>query len=214
MHPHRLFRRLDRKREFPAAPAVSIMAPLAAARDVELEFEARLDAAPIRAHAPALHDILINLIDNAIRYNASGGSVVVSVFFEDGRYLTRVSDNGPGIAPEHRERVFDRFYRISANDRPPGSGLGLSIVRTLLQQSAGTIALTDGIRRRRPCGHHRFSCRLTAGLPTVACSWRHASKDDRGLRSSIPQRRTPWRGNRLLSTEAPHHSPVACAMSR
>jgi two-component system sensor histidine kinase TctE len=121
------------------------MAPLAAVRDVDLEFEARLDAAPIRAHAPALHDILINLIDNAIRYNASGGSVVVSVFFEDGRYLTRVSDNGPGIAPEHRERVFDRFYRIPANDRPPGSGLGLSIVRTLLQQSAGTIALSDGI---------------------------------------------------------------------
>ncbi|HZR73240.1 sensor histidine kinase [Bradyrhizobium sp.] len=128
-----------------ASEAVSIMAPLAAARDVDLEFEARLDAAPIRAHAPALHDILINLIDNAIRYNANGGSVVVSVFFEDGRYLTRVSDDGPGIAPEHRERVFDRFYRIPANNRPPGSGLGLSIVRTLLQQSAGTIALTDGI---------------------------------------------------------------------
>jgi two-component system sensor histidine kinase TctE len=128
-----------------ASEAVSIMAPLAAARNVELEFEARLDSAPVHADPPALHDILTNLIDNAIRYNRSGGSVVVSVFFEDGRHAARISDNGPGIAPEHRERVFDRFYRIPATNRAPGSGLGLSIVRTLLAQSEGTIALMDGI---------------------------------------------------------------------
>jgi two-component system, OmpR family, sensor histidine kinase TctE len=96
----------------------------------------------------SLHDILTNLIDNAIRYSGSGGSVVVSVFSEDGRYAACISDNGPGIAPEHRERVFDRFYRIPATNHPAGSGLGLSIVRTLLQQAAGTISLANGMGGR------------------------------------------------------------------
>jgi signal transduction histidine kinase len=127
-----------------ASEAVGIMAPLAAARNVELAFEAEVDSAPVRADPPALHDMLTNLIDNAIRYNESGGSVVVSVFSEDGRYTARISDNGPGIAPEHRERVFDRFYRIPATNRLAGSGLGLSIVRTLLRQAAGTMSLANG----------------------------------------------------------------------
>ena len=131
-----------------ASEAVGIMAPLAAAKNVELAFEAKLDSAPVRADPPALHDILTNVIDNAIRYSGSGGSVVVSVFSEDGRYAARISDNGPGIAPEHRERVFDRFYRIPATNRPAGSGLGLSIVRTLLQQAAGTISLANGMEGR------------------------------------------------------------------
>ena len=95
-----------------------------------------------------LHDILTNLIDNAIRYNQDSGSVVVSVLATNGRYAVKIADDGPGIASEHRERVFDRFYRIPAVKRPAGSGLGLSIVRTLVQQGAGTIALTDGIGGR------------------------------------------------------------------
>jgi two-component system, OmpR family, sensor histidine kinase TctE len=128
-----------------ASEAVGTMAPLAAARNVELAFEAEGDRAAVRADPAALHDILTNLIDNAIRYNRSGGLVVVSVHPEDGRYAAKISDDGPGIAPEHRERVFDRFYRVPATNRSPGSGLGLPIVRTLLHQSGGTIALTDGI---------------------------------------------------------------------
>jgi two-component system, OmpR family, sensor histidine kinase TctE len=128
-----------------ASEAVGIMAPLAADKNVEIAFEAEVDFAPVRAEPSALHDILTNLIDNAIRYNSSGGSVIVSVAASEGRYAARISDNGPGIAPEHRERVFDRFYRIPAANRPAGSGLGLPIVRTLLQQSGGTIALTNGI---------------------------------------------------------------------
>lgn len=128
-----------------ASEAVGIMAPLASARNVELAFEAEVNSAPVCTEPSALHDILTNLIDNGIRYNRNGGSVVVRVFSEEGRYAVRISDTGPGIAPEHRERVFDRFYRVPATNRPAGSGLGLSIVRTLLQQSGGTISLTDGI---------------------------------------------------------------------
>jgi signal transduction histidine kinase len=95
-----------------------------------------------------LHDILTNLIDNAIRYNHDGGSVVVSILSSGGGYEVRIADSGPGIAREHRERVFDRFYRVPATNHPAGSGLGLSIVRALLRQSAGTIKLTEGIGGR------------------------------------------------------------------
>ncbi|UVO31427.1 sensor histidine kinase [Bradyrhizobium arachidis] len=128
--------------------AVGTMAPFAAAKNVELAFEPEVDRAPVNAEPSMLHDILTNLIDNAIRYNHDGGSVVVGVFAGNGRYGVKIADDGPGIAPEHRERVFDRFYRIPAANRPAGSGLGLSIVRTLLRQDAGTIELTEGIGGR------------------------------------------------------------------
>jgi two-component system sensor histidine kinase TctE len=125
--------------------AVTTMAPFAAAKNVELAFESEISWAPVKAEPSMLHDILTNLIDNAIRYNQDGGSVVVSVLATSGRYAVKVADDGPGIASEYRQRVFDRFYRIPAVKHPAGSGLGLSIVRTLVQQGAGTIALADGI---------------------------------------------------------------------
>lgn len=127
-----------------ASEAVGMMAPFAAARSVDLAFEPTVTSAPVRAAASTLHDILTNLIDNAIRYSHEGGSVVVSIFADGERYAVKISDDGPGIAPEHRERVFDRFYRIPAADRPAGSGLGLPIVRASLQQCGGTISLADG----------------------------------------------------------------------
>lgn len=125
--------------------AVVTMVPLATARNIELAFETELDTAPLQVEPAMLHDILTNLIDNAIRYNRQAGAVVVSILSGTGRYAVRIADNGPGIAEEHRERVFDRFYRVPAADRPAGSGLGLSIVQRLVQQISGTIALSEGI---------------------------------------------------------------------
>lgn len=128
--------------------AMSVMAPFAAAKNVELAFESDTDHAPVGAQPPILHDILTNLIDNAIRYNHEGGSVIVGIVSGDGEYAVKIADDGPGIAREHHQRVFDRFYRIPAPNRPAGSGLGLSIVRTLLQQGSGSIELAEGIGGR------------------------------------------------------------------
>lgn len=141
-----------------ASEALAMMAPLAAAKNIELAFESAVVDAPVNADPSMLHDILTNLIDNAIRYNQDGGTVIVSIFSINDRYAVRVADNGPGISPEHRERVFDRFYRIPAADRPAGSGLGLSIVRALLRQSDGTIELATGIEGR--------GLAVTISLPT------------------------------------------------
>ena len=127
------------------ADVMSMLAPLAAARNVELAFEADVDSAHARIQQPILHEVLTNLIDNAIRYSGDGGSVIVRVFADGEQCAVRVCDDGPGIARELHERVFDRFYRVPSANRPPGSGLGLSIVRALLQQSVATIQLADGI---------------------------------------------------------------------
>ena len=145
--------------------AVGTMAPFAAAKNVELAFESEVDHAPVNADPSMLHDILTNLVDNAIRYNQDNGSVVVSVLATNDRYAVKIADDGPGIATEHRERVFDRFYRIPAAERPAGSGLGLSIVRTLVRQGAGTIALTDGIGGRGLAVTVSFAAGDTAQAP-------------------------------------------------
>ena len=140
--------------------AMSLMAPFAAAKNVDLAFESDIDQAPVAAQPSMLHDILTNLIDNAIRYTHEGGSVIVGILADHGGYAVRIADDGPGIARDHRTRVFDRFYRIPAADRPAGSGLGLSIVRTLLQQAAGTIELAEGIDGRGLGVTVRFPARL------------------------------------------------------
>jgi two-component system, OmpR family, sensor histidine kinase TctE len=151
-----------------AREAVAFMAPLAIAGNVDLAFEVEVESAAVRSDPAALHDILINLIDNAIRYNRRGGSVVVSVGAEQGRCVVCISDDGPGIAPEHRERVFDRFYRIPASDRPSGSGLGLSIARTLARQNGGAIALSDGIGGRGLTISISFAATKSALIPPRA----------------------------------------------
>jgi len=78
-----------------------------------------------------IYEIIYNLCDNAIRYNVDGGKVTVCVHKEEKRILLSVSDTGIGIAPEHRSRVFERFYRVdkSHSKETGGTGLGLAIVK-------------------------------------------------------------------------------------
>ncbi len=86
-----------------------------------------------------------NLVDNAVRYTPVGGRVDLSVEETTGGNgaLLRVIDNGPGISPNERRRVFDRFYRPPGT-LPPGSGLGMAIVKTVADAHGASIALGDG----------------------------------------------------------------------
>jgi len=99
---------------------------------------------PVSAHGSAagLRTVLSNLVDNAVRYTPAGGSVDVAVAHEDEQAVVEVSDSGPGIPPEERARVFDRFYR-RAGDGPEGSGLGLAIVKQVVERQGGSIELED-----------------------------------------------------------------------
>ena len=96
----------------------------------------------VQGDAAALHVLVGNLVDNGIRYTPAGGSVEVSVRAADAAAELTVSDTGPGIPPEARERVFDRFYRHQASGT--GSGLGLAIVREIAQRHHASVELGDG----------------------------------------------------------------------
>ena len=90
-----------------------------------------------------LHEIVFNLCDNAIKYNRDGGSVSVDVKASDDGAVLTVSDTGIGIAPEDRQRVFERFYRVdkSRSKEVGGTGLGLSIVKHAVMDMGGSINL-------------------------------------------------------------------------
>lgn len=99
--------------------------------------EARLDGEIVR-------QVVGNLVSNAIRYNRSQGRVEVRLSAEaDDRVAIAVADTGIGIPPEHRERVFERFYRVDAHRsrQTGGTGLGLAIVKHLVQLMGGAVAV-------------------------------------------------------------------------
>lgn len=105
------------------------LAPAAAARGIELHVGG--EAAHVRGVPAILDEMIANLVDNGIKYGREGGSVRVDThILPDGVRLT-VADTGVGIAPEHQEKVFERFYRVdkSHSRATGGTGLGLSIVK-------------------------------------------------------------------------------------
>ena len=92
-----------------------------------------------------LETLLSNLVDNALRYTPSGGVVDVIVDTLDGAPVLRVIDNGPGLPPDERARVFDRFYRGPlTSDSQAGSGLGLAIVRAIADRHGAVVSLHTG----------------------------------------------------------------------
>ena len=123
-----------------AQDAASIWVPRALAKDLDLGFE--LEAAPIAGDARLLRDLLDNLIENAIRYTPAGGSITVRTAVEAGNAVLSVVDDGPGIPPDQREQVFQRFYRVPGAIGD-GSGLGLAIVQEIMNVHAGRVTIDD-----------------------------------------------------------------------
>lgn len=97
----------------------------------------------IRADQERIREMVINLVDNAVKYNRPGGRVDVSVRQMDGKVILTVADTGIGIPLEHQERVFERFYRVDKgrSRKSGGTGLGLSIVRHTAEHYGGVVAL-------------------------------------------------------------------------
>jgi len=102
------------------------------------------ESLPVLASQYRIKQILINLVDNAIKYNKKGGRVYIRATREPDRVIAiRVKDTGEGISPEHMARVFERFYRVdkSHSREMGGTGLGLSIVKHIAQLYDGTAAV-------------------------------------------------------------------------
>ncbi len=118
--------------------------PLAAARQIELEWHSGEDVA-LQGDEELLRRMVVNLLDNAIRYTPAGGRVSASLEAQGPEVRIRISDNGIGIAPEATTRVFERFYRADkARSRQQGGfGLGLSIVKWIAESHHGGVELSS-----------------------------------------------------------------------
>lgn len=117
--------------------------PRALARDIDLGLAADTAPARIRGNSVLLRELLANLVDNAIRYTHKGGRITVGLRDAGERVVLAVEDDGPGIAPEDRERVFERFQRL-AESRSDGCGLGLAIVREIARAHAAEARIDEG----------------------------------------------------------------------
>lgn len=117
------------------------LAGQAQAKDIDLGFEqAGSGPTVVAARGLAVREIAMNLVDNAIRYTQRGGMVTTRIEGSRDAVTLLVEDNGPGIAPSERERVFERFYRIHDGDSA-GSGLGLPIVREFASRIGASVEL-------------------------------------------------------------------------
>ena len=129
-----------------ARRAADDLTPLAEAKGVSLAVEAD-EALQVQAVGESLAILAINLVDNAVRYGQPGGRVIARARREGNDAVLEVSDDGPGIPPAERDRVFDRFYR-GGGTGIPGSGLGLAIARQIAELHAGRIELDEGLDGR------------------------------------------------------------------
>jgi signal transduction histidine kinase len=94
-----------------------------------------------------LEQVAANLIDNAVKYTPTGGRVVVDVRREDGSAILRVRDTGPGIPADELPRIFDRLFRGDTSRTERGLGLGLSLVRAIVQAHGGEVTVSSEVGR-------------------------------------------------------------------
>jgi signal transduction histidine kinase len=124
------------------------MAPLAASRKQTLEFHAEGSELLVDADPDRLQQVLVILIDNAIKYTPEGGRIDVSARGDaPDSAVVEVADTGRGIAPEHLPRLFDRFFRGDAarSHATGGSGLGLSIAKLLVDAHQGELTVSSSV---------------------------------------------------------------------
>jgi two-component system phosphate regulon sensor histidine kinase PhoR len=117
---------------------IADLTPTIEAKRQRVAVEVPQDATQVDGDPAKLHDIVRNLVENAVNYSPDGADVTLAASRANGKYTITVADSGPGIPPEDLSRVFERFYRVDkSRSRPGGTGLGLAIVRHLVELHGG-----------------------------------------------------------------------------
>ena len=130
-----------------ASDAAAQLKAAAEAKHISMSIEG--EACTVYGARSLLYEVAYNLIDNAIKYNRENGVVDIKVSRENKKVKLTVSDTGIGIAPEHQQRIFERFYRVdkSHSKASGGTGLGLSIVKHAVQYHHGEIKLKSELNK-------------------------------------------------------------------
>jgi signal transduction histidine kinase len=127
-----------------AAETVDQMQLLAAEKEVTLQIPTG-GKTLVTGDRDRLKQVLVNLLDNSIKYNIRGGQVSVDVSTSGDAARLTVTDTGIGIAPENQEYIFARFYRVSTNRGEVGAGLGLAIVKSICHAHGGSIQVSGAV---------------------------------------------------------------------
>ncbi len=118
--------------------------PQALNKKIDLGFDTSTESVMISGNPFMLKEMLANLIDNAICYTPHGGEITVAILHKENHAILQVRDNGIGIAPEKREQVFNRFYRIQDNVGE-GCGLGLAIVKEIANAHGASVYISGNV---------------------------------------------------------------------
>ncbi len=137
----------------------------ASSRDITVKFSAHEQLVPMQGNQAIVERVLLIVVDNAIRYTPAGGSIWITTWLSEQRCGFSVEDNGIGIARADQDRIFDRFFRVDTarTPRDAGSGLGLSIAKSLVELHNGTIQVESAIGRGA-CFKVAFPC---AEIPRI-----------------------------------------------
>lgn len=121
--------------------AVSVLTPQAEAKQIRLSVEIPAGLPSVMGDAQRLHQVMLNLLDNAVKYCRPGDKVTITAGCAEGCLTVSVADTGPGIPAESLPHMFERFYRVAGTDEQAGSGLGLAIARQIVEAHGGTISV-------------------------------------------------------------------------
>ena len=139
---------------------IADLSPTIEAKQQRVTISVAPDACTVDVDAAKLHDVVRNLVENAVNYSPEKADVRLEALRRDGFVQIIVSDSGPGIPQADLARVFERFYRVDkARARPGGTGLGLAIVRHLVELHGGSTAAEN-----LPEGGAKFTITLPGGL--------------------------------------------------
>jgi len=124
--------------------AVDLYSDVADMKHIKLRF-VKEGAAPVFADPTRMRQAIANLIDNAVKYTPDGGSVDVLTGEREGKALFQVSDTGPGVPTAEQPRIWERLYRGDQSRSQSGLGLGLSVVRAIVQSHGGDVTVHNGV---------------------------------------------------------------------
>ncbi|MEZ5666343.1 MAG: PAS-domain containing protein [Alphaproteobacteria bacterium] len=155
--------RVELEREKVAVPALldgvaAVTREWARKQGLEIELDCPRNVGSILADEGRIKQVLFNLVSNAIKFTPSGGRITLGARRRDGFVVLSVADTGMGIEEQNRERVFESFTRVKSGSRSAGPGLGLTLVKSVVELHGGSIAVDDN-----PGGGVVFSCALPAG---------------------------------------------------
>ena len=121
-----------------------------------IDFDVELDKVTYSGYESLLLHVWSNLIDNAIKFDPPGGMICLRLRQADDEAVFTIDDNGPGIAPEEQERIFHKFYQSDSSREMSGNGLGLALVKQIVEFSGGTVSVEN---------LPEAGCRFTVRLP-------------------------------------------------